>query len=87
VIILGYIYFCRVKNQPKKGYVGQDSRDISTLARIREHIDAAYKPEFTTDGCARTIRVSGCCAVEWAFFDSLQEYGLPIGVMEDFKKH
>jgi hypothetical protein len=44
VIILGYIYFCRVKNQPKRGYVGQDSRDISTLARIKEHIDAAYSP-------------------------------------------
>ena len=44
VIILGYIYFCRVKNQPRKGYIGQDSRDISTLARIKEHIDAAYSP-------------------------------------------
>ena len=87
MIILGYIYFCRVKNQPKKGYIGQDSRDISTLARIREHIDAAYKPEFTTDNCAKVIRVSGCCAVEWAFFDSLQNYGLPSGVVSDFKKH
>ena len=62
--IMSYIYFCRVKNQPKKGYIGQDSRDISTLARIKEHIDVAYKPGFATDGCATTIRVSGCCAVE-----------------------
>lgn len=84
---MSYIYFCRVKNQPKKGYIGQDSRDISTLARIKEHIDVAYKPGFATDGCATTIRVSGCCAVEWAFFDDSQEYGLPIGTLQEFKKY
>ena len=85
---MSYIYFCRSKHQPNKGYIGLDSRTLSQLARIREHIDAAYSPNSHWDGCAEVIRASGgCCEVEWAFFNAKQNYGLPKGVLEDFKKH
>lgn len=84
---MSYIYFCKIKHKPNEGYIGQDSRDISSLSRIKEHIDAAYTEGSKWDGCAAVIRRHGCCAVEWSFFDQKQEYGLPQGVLQDFKKH